>query len=675
MNEAYLRVTMRQRTEISGRNMFDAFPGPPDGRGRANAAQLRDSFNRVLDTRQADYIPLIHYDIASPSGGFEERYWSATHTPLLDDAGEVAFILQHTVDVTELHNLRRASRAADSREDASALVEGDILKRAQAVQEANEALNEQYRHLRRLVEQAPGFTAVLRGPSHVFEMANAAYLRLVGHRDIIGKTVREALPEIARQQFPSLLDKVYDTGQPFVGRGIRALLEQEGSTALVERYLDFVYQPIFDADGATIGIFVQGNDITEQKHAEDELQEYREHLESLVVERTRALEESEAQRRQAQKMEAIGQLTGGVAHDFNNLLAVVIGNAELARKRASDPDIERLLSNVLQAGERGAKLTRQLLAFARKQPLSLEPIDVPQTIAGMQDLFVRTIGPSIRIETDLAPDLGPVVTDRNQLEIALLNLAINARDAMPSGGVLTIAANNVPAHEHPEDLAIGEYVRIVVRDTGSGIPEEIRPKVFEPFFTTKDIGKGTGLGLSQIYGFVKQQGGSVTLQSTTDQGTEFALYLPRAQRQPQPDEIEPAPQSYEGSGTHILVIDDDPGVRSFVVESLRNCGHKVTEAEHGASGLAMLRQHPDIRLVVADFAMPVLDGLGFIETARVVRPDIPILLMTGYADVEKLKETRLKDVPLILKPFNIDMLLGTIAETLGTSVQAEGPIV
>lgn len=673
MNEAYLRVTMRRREEIIGRNMFDAFPGTSDERGMANAAQLRESLERALQNRQTDHIPLIHYDIARPDGSYEERYWSATHTPLLNETGEVAFVLQHTVDVTELHNLRRADRAARMRGGETTLIEGDILKRAQAVQEANEALSEQHRHLRRLVEQAPGFTAILRGPCHVFEMANAAYLELIGNRDIIGRTVRDALPEIAQQEFLSLLDNVYRTGQPYVGRGVRALLEQEAFNAPVERFLDFVYQPIFDADGSTIGIFVQGNDITEQKRAEDELRQYRDHLESLVVERTRALEESEAQRRQAQKMEAVGQLTGGVAHDFNNLLAIIIGNAELAHRRARDPNVQRLLENVLQAGERGAKLTRQLLAFARKQPLSLESTDIPHTIAGMQDLFARTLGPSIRIETELAGDLWSVVTDRNQLEIALLNLAINARDAMPSGGVLTISAANIEPQDLPKDLAIGDYVRIAVRDTGSGIPEGIRTKVFEPFFTTKAIGKGTGLGLSQIYGFVKQQGGSVTLQSETGAGTEVALYLPRTQLQPAHEEIKPPLKPGEGEGAHVLVVDDEFGVRSLVVESLRICGYRVAEAENGAQGVEMLRRHPDIALVVADFAMPVLDGIGFIETARIERPHVPILLMTGYADAERLTQTRLKDVPLILKPFNIDTLLATVAENMNGNAAIQEP--
>ena len=237
-------------------------------------------------------------------------------------------------------------------------------------------------------------------------------------------------------------------------------------------------------------------------------------------------------------MEAIGQLTGGVAHDFNNLLAIVIGNVELAKRRVVDPRVDSLLENALMAGERGAKLTRQLLAFARQQSLSLEPTDIVQSVAGMKDLLLRTIGPSIEIVTELDDDLWPVITDQNQLEVALLNLAINARDAMPNGGRLIIAAQNAHPSDLPEDLQAGDFVRISVRDTGTGIPEALRTKVFEPFFTTKDLGKGTGLGLSQIYGFVKQQGGSLRLRSETDIGTEISLYLPRTIIQPQNAEPE-----------------------------------------------------------------------------------------------------------------------------------------
>jgi PAS domain S-box-containing protein len=283
MNEAYLRVTMREKAELLGRNMFEAFPPGPEDSG-ASSRLLRDSLERVLRQRTADHIALIKYDIPRPDGQFDERYWSATHTPLLGPNGDVAFILQNTVDVTELHRLRQATRQFSwlQRAGGDGRVEGEILQRAQAVQDANVSLEAERRHLRSLFEQAPGFMAVLRGPTHVFEIANASYSQVVGHRDILGKPVAEALPEIAGQGFFELLDQVYASGEPFVGRGLKAYLQHEPGAPLELRYLDLVYQPIFDQTGAVVGIFVQGNDITEQKRAEEALRESEANLLSLA---------------------------------------------------------------------------------------------------------------------------------------------------------------------------------------------------------------------------------------------------------------------------------------------------------------------------------------------------------------------------------------------------------
>ncbi|MFC4171994.1 PAS domain-containing protein [Microvirga sp. GCM10011540] len=269
MNEAYLRVTMRTREGLTGRNMFEAFPG--EG---ASVEQLRASLERALRTRRPDHLALIHYDIPRPDGhGFEERFWSATHTPLLDGAGEVSCILQHTVDVTELHRLRMVAKSFREPAGPATQLEGDVLRRAQAVQEANLSLDAERRHLRRLFEQAPGFMAVLAGPEHRFELANAAYLQLVGHRDVVGQTVREALPEVSGQGFFELLDNVFTTGQPFVGRSLRVLLQHEPAGTPEERFVDLVYQPIVGAEGGVSGIFVQGHDITERILAEQALQE------------------------------------------------------------------------------------------------------------------------------------------------------------------------------------------------------------------------------------------------------------------------------------------------------------------------------------------------------------------------------------------------------------------
>jgi PAS domain S-box-containing protein len=267
MNEAYLRATMRRRSELVGRSMFEAFPsGPGDPQG-ASMRQLRSSLERVLRERAPDHLPLIHYDIPTPDGGFEERYWSATHTPLFDERGEIELVLQHTVDVTELHLLREAVGST-----AQQQAENDLFQRAKAVQEANTFLDAERRRLRLLFEQAPGFIAVLRGPDHIFELANAAYLQLVGRRTVIGKTVHEALPDVAGQGFYELLDDVYQSGQPFVGQDARVVLQPEPEAARSERFVDFLYQPIHEADGSVSGIFVQGHDITERRRAQEQQQ-------------------------------------------------------------------------------------------------------------------------------------------------------------------------------------------------------------------------------------------------------------------------------------------------------------------------------------------------------------------------------------------------------------------
>jgi PAS domain S-box-containing protein len=280
MNDAYLQVTMRKREDLLGRNMFEAFPSDPDS---SSHRQLRGSLEKVVREKTADYLSLIEYAIPLPSGqGFEERYWSATHTPLFNHNGEMTFILQHTVDVTELHRLRNLARTTILPSGPSALIETDMFRRAQAVQEANQALSEERQHLRGLFQQAPGFMAALGGPDHVFTMANAAYLQLIGRENIVGKPVRDALPEVVGQGFIDLLDRVYHSGQPFVGRSIRVHLRQSSGDVREERFLDFVYQPIFDPDGQVSGIFVQGHDVTEQKRSEEALRESEERFRAIA---------------------------------------------------------------------------------------------------------------------------------------------------------------------------------------------------------------------------------------------------------------------------------------------------------------------------------------------------------------------------------------------------------
>lgn len=280
MNDAYLRVTMRTREELLGRNMFEAFPSDPASESHQ---QLRGSFERVIREKVPDHIPLIEYAIPLPDGqGFEERFWSATHTPLFNEAGELISILQHTVDVTELHQLRNFAKTSAFLSGPSAFIETDMFRRAQAVQEVNQTLSRERQHLQELFEQAPGFIAALSGPNHVFTMANAAYRQVVGRHDLIGKSVRDALPEVVEQGFIGLLDHVYQSGEPFIGRGVRILLQQGPGDHPEERFLDFVYQPIFSGDGAVSGIFVQGHDVTDHRRAENALRESEERFRAIA---------------------------------------------------------------------------------------------------------------------------------------------------------------------------------------------------------------------------------------------------------------------------------------------------------------------------------------------------------------------------------------------------------
>ena len=404
-----------------------------------------------------------------------------------------------------------------------------------------------------------------------------------------------------------------------------------------------------------------------QADAEAKLRQFAATLEQRVAERTRALAEanqrvaeeaeqrqrSQAELAQVQKLDAIGKLTGGIAHDFNNLLAAVLGSLELALKRVQEPRLHRLLTVAMQAAQRGAELTAHLLAFSRKQDLALQPVDVNGIIAGMRDLLSRTIGTRVRLHDDLAGELWPAVADPVQLEMALLNLAINARDAMPDGGTLAFRTRNVHVAEGPPagaTLSPGDYAMVTVTDSGEGMPPDVQAKAFEPFFTTKGPGKGTGLGLSMVYGFARQAGGTVTIDSTFGNGTAISLYLPRAATAPVAETL-PEAADAAASTLRVLLVDDDPMVRETTREMLRALGHVVTDTADPAAALQSVREQPAFDLLVADFAMPGMTGVQLAVQARAVRPNLPVLIVTGYADAGALGATSEQGWPVLRKPF------------------------
>jgi len=395
-----------------------------------------------------------------------------------------------------------------------------------------------------------------------------------------------------------------------------------------------------------------------------------EQLESRVQERTgelatanrqllRQIEERErveATLRQMQRLEAVGQLTSGVAHDFNNLLTVVLGNIRfLDRELAAagiDGKMMQRLGYMRTAAERGAKLTDQMLSFSRRKRLEPRALNLNESVAGMQELLQSTMGGSIRIETKLADDLWSALADPTQLELAVLNLAINARDAMGIGGTLTVSTGNVALGQpvHPEDPPPGEYIEICVSDTGSGMTPEVRAKAFEPFFTTKEIGKGSGLGLSQILGFAKQSGGGVRVDSKVGEGTSICIYVPRADRPPERasgGEVS-ATEARVLAGARILLVDDDTAVREVTAETLREMGYEVLEAGSGGAALEVL-EGLNIDLLIIDFAMPGMSGAQLARRVRASLPDLPILFVTGFADRSMLADV--SEAHIVGKPF------------------------
>ena len=373
-------------------------------------------------------------------------------------------------------------------------------------------------------------------------------------------------------------------------------------------------------------------------------------------------------------MEAVGQLTGGLAHDFNNLLAGVNGSLELMKLRAAQGrfgDIARYIETASDAAKRAAALTHRLLAFSRQQTLDPKPTDVNRLVLGMEELLRRTVGPAVAIEVIGARDLWTALVDASQLENSLLNLCINARDAMPGGGHIRIATANqqlsrraAAAQQMPE----GEYLSLSVTDSGTGIPPEVMSRVFEPFFTTKQPGEGTGLGLSMVYGFAKQSGGLVRIYSEVGRGTTVCIYLPRHHGVPEPAPASAQPQLPTAHANHatVLVVDDEPSVRLLIVDILQDMGYDVIEAADSAAGLAMLQSDTHVDLLISDVGLPGgMNGRQMAEAGRVNRPQLRVLFLTGYAQTAVFGGGQLDEgVEVMTKPFNIDALCERVTKML-----------
>jgi PAS domain S-box-containing protein len=434
--------------------------------------------------------------------------------------------------------------------------------------------------------------------------------------------------------------------------------------------------PIRKADGAIAFWIGTSTDIQDQKSSEQALADLNATLEEQVRARTAELLEAEATLRQSQKMEAVGQLTGGLAHDFNNLLTGITGSLELLATRLSQgklTELDRYLTVAQGAAKRAASLTHRLLAFSRRQTLDPKPTDINQLVAGMDDLIRRTVGPEVTVEVARSPGLWAVLADPNQLENALLNLCINARDAMPDGGRLIIETGNRILDDQEAkalELPAAEYVSLSVSDTGGGMTAEVIARAFDPFFTTKPLGEGTGLGLSMVYGFTRQSGGQACISSQPGEGAKVCLYLPR--HAGGVGVVEPSTdvqRARRGEGETVLVVDDEPSVRLLIQEVLEELGYTVLEAETGASGLQILESVSRVDLLVTDVGLPGgMNGRQLADAALVSRPDLKVLFITGYAENAVIGDGCLKPgMHVLTKPFSLETLGGRVREIVAAS--------
>ncbi len=495
---------------------------------------------------------------------------------------------------------------------------------------------------RLLVQGVTDYAIYMLDPSGHVASWNAGAQRIKGYspEEIIGQHFSNFYTEDDKAiGLPTTALDVAAKDGRFEREGWR--LRKDGSRFWASVIID----AIRDNDGTLLGFAKVTRDITEKKEAQ------------------RALEQAREELFQAQKMEAVGQLTGGIAHDFNNLLMAVLGSLEIAHKRAlQGHDVIPLIENAIKGAQRGASLTQRMLAFSRKQELKLEPVDVVDLVRGMTDLFQRSIGPSIMIETNFPLIMPKALTDANQLEGALLNLVVNARDAMLSGGSLVIAAKaRELKHGEVPDLKAGRYICLSVRDEGDGMDTETLAKAAAPFFTTKGVGKGTGLGLSIVQGLMAQSGGKLGLKSEQGRGTTAELWLPQAEAavvEPKPPD-QPAPQDQNVNPLTVLAVDDDPLVLMNTVLMLEDLGHRPLQAQSGDEALRMLSERPEIGLVITDQAMPVMTGSQLAAKIRENGLRVPVILATGYAE---LPDSGDPGLPRLAKPFTQAQLASALAE-------------
>ncbi|WP_374333357.1 PAS domain-containing protein [Aestuariivirga sp.] len=637
-NDAYSIFAGGRHPQLLGSKVREGWP---------EVAEFNDNVMRVgLSGRTLAYRDqeLTLYRNGKP----EQVFMNLDYSPILGERGVPEGVLAIVIETTERVIAERR------REEAEAALRA-ARDRAQGV----------------LDNMAEAFV-LLDGELRFLDI-NAEAVRLERRpRDaLIGKTHWEVHPEAA----------------PEIGKRLMKAVREKVPVSLEhnfhwtdgrETWIDMRAYPV----GENLAVFYR--DVTDRKRGEESLRasqaalaQLNASLEAQVAERTADLshalqrlraevaerERAEAALRQMQKMEAIGQLSGGIAHDFNNLLGAILAGFELICRKAEDPKRVRQLAEAgLKSAERGAKLTGQLLAFSREQRIELKPVAIAELLNGMRDLLTRSLGPSIKLAFDIKSD-GAVLADATQLEMAILNLAINARDAMKANGVLTIATRTLSI-EGDIDLSPGDYMEVAVTDTGSGMTPEVMARAFEPFFTTKGLGKGTGLGLSQVYASARQAGGTARMESRPGEGTTVSILLSRVNIPVAGSDDLPVSQPGQRQGfADLLLVDDDQQLRGMLAASLGDAGFRVHQADNGRAALAML-EHSTPDVMIVDFAMPEMNGAELAGEVWSRDPSIPIIFASGFAETEAIEVIAGKDAVVLRKPFRLEQLQEAIGQQL-----------
>lgn len=602
---------------IIGRTDREFLDDPTQG----NAVMANDA--RVMDENRTE---AIEEEVSFPDG--RRATWLSTKAPFLNANGTVVGLVGSSVDITE----RKRAEEQLRHSEAQLLELNDTLERR--VEAAMADRDRTWNNARDLL--------LVVGDDGIFRAVNPAWTQLLGWRsdELVG---RSYLDFIHPDDHPSSEGALATASMQELPAYENSYRHKDGSF----RKISWVAAP----EGNMI--YASGRDVTADK------------------ERQEQLEQAQEQLRQAQKMEAVGQLTGGIAHDFNNLLTGVIGSLDMMQRQFAKGDMskmERYTTTAITSANRAAALTHRLLAFSRRQPLDPKPVRANRLVIGMEEMLRRTIGEAVRLEIVTAGGLWQTLCDPHQLESAILNLAINARDAMPEGGVLTIETCNAHLDDayaaQQRDVRPGQYVCICVTDTGVGMTADTISKAFEPFFTTKPIGQGTGLGLSMIYGFARQSEGYAKIYSEVGKGTTFKLYLPRHYGEGENEEehhVELGDEHRAERGEVVLVVEDETAVRSLVIDVLEELGYRALEAADGPSGLKVLQSKRRIDLLVSDIGLPGLNGRQLADAARELRPELKVLFMTGYAENATIANGFLNPgMSMITKPFAIDALASRI---------------